>query len=193
MIHFFGVGTSVALPEADEPIGSFLRRQRLEGGLTQTQVAFRAGVARPNLAAIEAGRRTASPEMAIRVIDAIRGRAPRRRTLELSPPVLLNIELARIAASKVARAPDASRVAMTELVTKLRRRDDGSSASWLDDWEAILNRWDVNEVISLLLSTDADTVERRKVSPISAVITRQERDQAVKRAEEIWRATRRVS
>jgi transcriptional regulator with XRE-family HTH domain len=69
--------STVALPEVDEPVGMFLRRQRLAGGLTQAQVASRAGVARPNLAAVESGRRVVSPEMAVRLMDAIRGRVTR--------------------------------------------------------------------------------------------------------------------
>jgi transcriptional regulator with XRE-family HTH domain len=183
---------AVALPEVDEPVGMFLRRQRLAGRLTQAQVASRAGVARPNLAAIESGHRAASPEMAVRLMDAIRGRVVRKPVLEMSPPVLLNVELARVAARHVARSPDSSRAAMSELLAKLRARDDGSSASWLDDWEAILDRWDVAEVISLLLSTDAEAVERRKVSPISAVISQAERDEAARSAREFWNAARRV-
>ena len=183
----------MALPEVDEPIGMFLRRQRLAGRLTQAEVASRAGVARPNLAAIESGRRAVSPGMAVRLMDAIRGRVARRPVLEMSPPVLLNIELARIAAGHVVRDPESSRVAMSELLVKLRARDDGSSANWLDDWEAILERWDLAEVISLLLSTDPEAVERRKVSPVSAIITPTERDEAVRAAREFWRATRRVS
>ena len=193
MIHSTDMGSPVALPEVDEPIGMFLRRQRLAGRLTQAQVASRAGVARPNLAAIESGRRAVSPEMAVRLMDAIRGRGARRPVLEMSPPVLLNIELARIAAGHVVRDPETSRVAMSELLTKLRARDDGSSASWLDDWEAILERWNLAEVISLLISTDPEAVERRKVSPVSAIITPTERDEAVRAAREFWRATRRVS
>lgn len=193
MIHSVDMDSTVALPEVDEPIGMFLRRQRLAGRLTQAQVASRAGVARPNLAAIESGRRAVSPEMAVRLMDAIRGRGARRPVLEMSPPVLLNIELARFAAGHVVRDPESSRVAMSELLTKLRARDDGSSANWLDDWEAILERWDLAEVVSLLISTDPEAVERRKVSPVSAIITPTERDEAVRAAREFWRATRRVS
>lgn len=183
----------MALPEVDEPVGAFLRRQRLAEGLTQDQVARRAGIARPNLTAIELGRRPASPDMALRLIDAIRGRTERRPVSELSPPVLLNIELGRIAAAKVARAPARSREAMSDHVAKLRVRDDGTSARWLDDWEGLLDRWDLAEVISLLLSTDPEAIERRKVSPISAVISPAEREQAARVARDLWRATRRVS
>ena len=193
MIQSVDMDSTVALPEVDEPIGMFLRKQRLAERLTQTQVASRAGVARPNLAAIESGRRAVSPEMAIRLMDAIRGRSARRPVLEMSPPVLLNIELGRIAAGRVARDPEGARFAMSELLTKLKARDDGSSAIWLDDWEAILGRWDLAEVISLLISTDPEAVERRKVSPVSAIITPTERGEAVRAAREFWRATRRVS
>ena len=81
---------------------------------------------------------------------------------------------------------------MCALLAKLQDRDDGSSTSWLDDWEAILDRWDLVEVISLLLSSDPEAVERRKVSPVNAVITPAEREEAARSAREFWRATRRV-
>jgi hypothetical protein len=130
--------------------------------------------------------------MAVRVLDAIRGRVARQPVLEMSPPVLLNVELARVAARHVARSPEFCRAAMSQRLAKLRARDDGSSAGWLDDWDAILDRWDVAEVISLLLSTDPAAVERRKVSPISAVISQAERDGAARSAREFWNAARRV-
>ncbi|MGH3495572.1 MAG: helix-turn-helix domain-containing protein, partial [Sciscionella sp.] len=183
----------VALPEANQTPGAYLRTQRLAAGLTQAQLAARAGVARPNVAAIEAGRRPASTDMANRLLDAIRGRPPGRRTLELSPPVLLNIELARAAANHVARDPGKARTAMTDRLAQLRSHDAGSSATWLDDWDGILSRWDLSEVMALLISTDPDDVERRKVSPLDAVISPPEREQAARQAREIWRAARRVS
>ena len=46
----------------DSQIGETLRRRRREAGLTQRQLAERAGVPQPNIAAYERGRRIPAPE-----------------------------------------------------------------------------------------------------------------------------------
>jgi uncharacterized protein len=53
---------------ADAP--ALLRAARLDAALTQTALAERAGISQPNLAAIESGRRTASPELLERLLRA---------------------------------------------------------------------------------------------------------------------------
>ena len=187
------MGDLAVLPEPGQTVKAYLRDQRKAAGLTQADLAERAGVARPNLTAIEAGRRRISPDMADRLLSAIRGWEHQRRHLELSPPVLLNVELARVAATHIVRDPVGARSAMEDRLSELRERDDGSSQDWLDDWDGILGRWDLAEVVALLLSTDPEDVNRRKVSPIGALISSNEREESVRRAREFWRATRRVS
>lgn len=51
-----------------------IRRARLAGGLTQKQLAGRAGIAQPNLAAYESGRRAVSEEVAEKLIHSARPR-----------------------------------------------------------------------------------------------------------------------
>jgi len=53
---------------ADAPV--LLRAARQDAALTQTALAERAGISQPNLAAIEAGRRAASPELLERLLRA---------------------------------------------------------------------------------------------------------------------------
>jgi transcriptional regulator with XRE-family HTH domain len=171
-------------------VGEGLRAARLAARLSQAEVAHRSGVARSNIAAIESGARSPSPEMTGRLLDAIRGRDGVRSELHLSPPVLLNIELSRVAAFNIMTDPDAARQRMAERLMFLRSADDGGAAYWLNYWDGLLQRWDVGEVVRLLLSTDPDDVESRKVSPISAVISADEEGAALDRAKLVWRATR---
>jgi len=106
--------------------------------------------------------------------------------------VLANIELCRVAAFRVIRAPEKVRELMRKELTSLRGADDGTAASWLDFWDDVLERWDTGEVVRLLLSTDAEDVELRKVSPVRAVVPDREATAAVERARLVWRATRRI-
>jgi len=49
---------------------ALVKAARMDAVLTQTALAERAGISQPNLAAIEAGRRTASPELLERLLRA---------------------------------------------------------------------------------------------------------------------------
>lgn len=51
-----------------------IRALRLAAGLTQAELAARAGTARPNIAAYESGAKTPSPEVRDRLIAAMRPR-----------------------------------------------------------------------------------------------------------------------
>ncbi len=50
--------------------GELIRRARLDAGLTQSELAHRAGVSQPSLAQMEGGTRTASDDMLERVLRA---------------------------------------------------------------------------------------------------------------------------
>jgi transcriptional regulator with XRE-family HTH domain len=185
-----GMDAGYVSPAVGRPVGEGLRRARRSAGLSQGEVARRSGVARPNIAAIEGGTRVPSPEMTGRLLDAIRGRTAVQRALHLSPPVLLNIEMARVAAFRILDDPPSARAAMVKRLAVLRARENGGAEHWLNDWAALLDRWDVAEVVGLLLSTDPDDVERRKVSPLDAIVSDEEAAAALERARRVWRATR---
>ena len=55
---------------ADETAGSLLRRARVGAGMSQAELAFRAGVAQSVISAYEAGRRQPSLPTLARLIDA---------------------------------------------------------------------------------------------------------------------------
>src|SRR5260370_16621572 len=55
---------------ADETAGSLLRRARVGAGMSQAELAFRAGVAQSVISAYEAGRRQPSLPTLAKLIDA---------------------------------------------------------------------------------------------------------------------------
>lgn len=54
---------------ADSP-GDLIKEARADAGLTQTELARRAGLRQPSIAQIESGTRTVSPEMLERILQA---------------------------------------------------------------------------------------------------------------------------
>jgi transcriptional regulator with XRE-family HTH domain len=160
--------------------------------LSQAELAARSGVARPNISAIESGARSPSPEMTGRLLDAIRGRGRLKPSLQLSAAELANIELSRSATFCVVKDPARARALMKKQLAVLRDVDDGSSVIWLDFWEDVLEHWETAAVVRLLLSTDPEDIERRKVSPVRAVLPTREVSAALRRAEQLWRATRKL-
>lgn len=178
-----------AVPSPGQAVGEYLREQRQRAGLTQIELARRSGVKRTNIAAIEAGRRAPSADMTTRLLAAIRGQPwPVRERLHLSPAVLINIEVARVAAFKVIEDPELTRKRMVEYMADLRERNDGSSRRWLNFWDDVLAHWSTGDLVAFLLSTDPEDVDLRKVSPIPALVTETERAQATTRARKVWRA-----
>jgi len=127
-----------------------------------------------------------------RILDAVRGRERLKPSPHLSAAELANIELSRSAAFCVVRDPARARELMKKQLAVLRGIDDGSAVIWLDFWEDVLEHWETAAVICLLLSTDPGDIERRKVSPVRAVLPAREASAALRRAEQVWRATRRL-
>jgi len=60
---------------AKRPIGLTLKLERVEAGVTLTAIAAAVGVSIGHLSHIEAGRRTASPELIERIRSAVRAAA----------------------------------------------------------------------------------------------------------------------
>ena len=180
-------------PRSGEQVGEALRRERLTSGLSQTEVAARAGMSRPNLAAIEAGRRRPSIAVTERVLAAIHGTDQQQPRLRLSPQVLYNIELSRAAAFELIKQPDVARRKMQDRLDELKAKDDGGANWWIERWADLLGRWDVAAIVALLISTDPADIDARKVSPIGALLTEDMIVQAARRAREVWYATRRTA
>lgn len=60
---------------SERPIGLTLKLERVEAGVSLTKIAAAVGVSIGHLSHIEAGRRTASPELIERIRTAVRAAA----------------------------------------------------------------------------------------------------------------------
>jgi transcriptional regulator with XRE-family HTH domain len=179
------------VPAPGQEIGSYIRDHRLATGLSQQEVEDRSGVARSNIAAIEAGTRPASPTMVSRLLAAIRGEQRTEPPILLSPPVLINIEIGGAAALQVAVDPEGSRRKMSEGMALLRSAaGNEQSDRWFDFWDRQLEQWSPARLIPLLLSTDREDIDWRKVSPLRSLLSETEYDEAVARAKTLWRGSR---
>jgi transcriptional regulator with XRE-family HTH domain len=182
---------SFQTPEVGADLGGYIKKRRVSAGLSQAEVAERSGVARSNIAAIESGARKPSGSMASGLLSAISGESSTLPPMHLSPSLLINIEVSRLAAFAIARGPERSRETMLSEMRRLRAAADGiHSDHWLTRWDELLARWDRREMFSLLLSTDREAVDLRKVAPIRALLSCEEYQQAVGHARELWYATR---
>lgn len=182
---------SFQTPEVGVHLGSYIKSRRVSAALSQAEVAERSGVARSNIAAIEAGVRKPSGAMVAGLLSAISEGGSAPPPMHLSPSLLINVETSRLAAFAIAREPDSSRKTMLAEMARLRAAADGScSDRWLNVWDDLLARWDRREIISLLLSTDREALDLRKVAPVRALLSSEEYQQAVRRARELWHATR---
>jgi len=157
--------------------------------MTQTDAARLAGIDQPNLSAIERGRRIPTPEMAHRIVSAIRGWDPHRFQMSLAN--LVSLEVGREAVSAIVNDPTGSRTAMLRSLQQMAERDDGSSAAWIQRWGAILHRWDVEEVLSLLLSSDTEDLSLRNAAPLDGLVSKTQRAEALARARRVWDAAGR--
>ena len=136
-------------PRVDAPAAridtGILLAARVEAGLSQRELAARAGTSGATVAAYERGTKEPRLSTLLRLLSAAGMR------LELSyAPVLSSangdltredrrsLALHRVIAARFARDPRAvSRKAVRNLKV-MRRADDGSAAPWLEEWERLL-------------------------------------------------------
>jgi DNA-binding XRE family transcriptional regulator len=168
-----------------------IRRVRLEAGLTQRELADRTGIARPNLSAIESGARTPSNEMFRRLLAGVYGEEALRPRRRLGYSQLLNIELHRLAAYAVMSNPQRALSVMQSAIAERRSADaHGNSSPWIERWESLIDRSDIDEIVAFLLSTDPDVVDQRKLSPCAAFVTADQREDILRRLAQVRRGPR---
>jgi transcriptional regulator with XRE-family HTH domain len=170
----------VGAPAAQIDTGILLAA-RIEAGLSQRELAARAGTSGATVAAYERGTKEPRLSTLLRLLSAAGMR------LELSyAPVLSranddltredrrSLALHRVIAARFARDPQAvSRKAVRNLKV-MRRADDGSAAPWLEEWERLL-RGPVSAVIEVLVSHDQRARDLRQVTPFAGVLSDEER------------------
>ena len=172
-------------PRVDAPAvridTGILLAARIEAGLSQRELAARAGTSGATVAAYERGTKEPRLSTLLRLLSAAGMR------LELSyAPVLSSangdltredrrsLALHRVIAARFARDPRAVSTKAVRNLKVMRRADDGSAAPWLEEWERLL-KGPVSAVIEVLVSHDQRARDLRQVTPFAGVLSDEER------------------
>jgi uncharacterized protein len=170
------------MDRADETAGGLLRRARVSAGLSQAELAFRAGVAQSVISAYEAGRRQPSLPTLAKLIDAagcdlvvdIQHQPP--QLSRLSGPVGRQVRRMRRNLVAVAAAHDVTNLRVFGSVARGEDRPD-SDVDLLVDLPpdmGLLGLGRVQEELEAILGTKVDLVPASDLKP--AVRARAERE-----------------
>ena len=167
---------------ADETAGSLLRRARRSAGISQTELAIRAGVAQSVISAYEAGRRQPSLPTLARLIDAagadlvvdIQQQPP--QLSRLSGPVGRQVRLKRRDLAAAAAAHDVTNLRVFGSVARGEDRPDSDVDLLVDlpPHMGLLGLGRVQADLEAILGTKVDLVPANDLKP--AVRARAERD-----------------
>lgn len=170
------------MDRADETAGGLLRRARVSAGLSQAELAFRAGVAQSVISAYEAGRRQPSLPTLAKLIDAagcdlvvdIQHQPP--QLSRLSGPVGRQVRRMRRNLVAVAAAHDVTNLRVFGSVARGEDRPD-SDVDLLVDLPpdmGLLGLGRVQQELEAILGTRVDLVPASDLKP--AVRARAERE-----------------
>lgn len=155
-----------------------LRAARLDAGLTQAELARRAGTSRSRLSAYECGRVAPTADTLERILTA--ADAP------LRPEEVRSRELHRRIAQRLVEQPDAVLAKARRNVETMRAADPGGrGTAWLDRWASLLDG-PLTTLVSLLVSSSQEARDLRQSTPFAGVLTPAERNAVI-------RETRRAS
>jgi transcriptional regulator with XRE-family HTH domain len=154
---------------------------RIEAGLSQRELAARAGTSGATVAAYERGTKEPRLSTLLRLLGAAGMRlelsyAPASSSAndDLTREDRRSLALHRVIAARFAGDPRAvSRNAVRNLKV-MRRADDGSAAPWLDEWDRLL-KGPASAVIEVLVSHDQRARDLRQVTPFAGVLSDEER------------------
>jgi transcriptional regulator with XRE-family HTH domain len=169
--------------------GLILLAARTEAGLSQRQLAARAGTSGATIAAYERGTKEPRLSTLRRLLEAAGmrlelGYAPttRRRAVALTREEQRSLALHRAIAVRLAAGPaKVLAKARRNLAVMRRANTDGSAEVWLGEWQRRL-RGPLAGVIYLLVSTDQHARDLRQVTPFAGVLSDDER-RAIYRAQ----------
>lgn len=146
---------------------------RNQSGVSQTELARRSGVQRPNVVAYERGRRVPSWPVVERLVDAagcrivIEGR-PRRENAR-------SRRLGIAVAGKLLIDPEGVLALARQNLERLREQHAGGRVDfWLDRWDELLDG-PLDAIVDSLVSERADAVDLRQVSPFAGALDDRER------------------
>jgi transcriptional regulator with XRE-family HTH domain len=170
--------------------GLMLLATRVEAGLSQRELATRAGTSGATIAAYERGTKEPRLSTLRRLLDAAGMRlelayapaAKQRRIVALTREEQRSLALHRAIAARLATHPRSVLAKARRNLTVMRRANtDGSAERWLAEWQQRL-RGPLAGIIEALVSTDQDARDLRQVTPFAGVLSDEER-RAIYRAD----------
>jgi len=170
--------------------GLILLAARVEAGLSQRELAARAGTSGATIAAYERGAKEPRLSTLRRLLDAAGVRlevgdvpnATRRSAVTLTREEQRSLALHRAIAVRLAADPARVLAKARRNVAVMRRANtDGSAEAWLVEWQRRL-RGSLTGVVEVLVSTDQHARDLRQVTPFAGVLSDDER-RAIYRAE----------
>lgn len=160
--------------------GKVLVRARRAAGLTQRELARRAGTSGATVAAYERGRKEPRLSTLQRLIDAAGGRlalsvaGDEPQPAELTGGDRWSLALHRAVLRRLVDEPDAVRARALRNVATMRRSGDGSARVYLDAWDRLL-RGPLEPLVAALTALDHEARDLRQVTPFAGVVPPRER------------------
>lgn len=155
---------------------------RLRAGLTQTELAERAGTSQPTIAAYEGGAKSPT----LRTLERLAGAAGTELAVAFVPPLTRedrrSLALHAAIAERIAAAP-AAVIRRAERNVAHMREVNPHASDLLEEWERVL-RWPVPEIIRVMLDPGLRARDLRQVTPFAGVLDPAERSQVYRRFRE---------
>lgn len=164
-------------------------RQRRAVGLRE--LARQCGVAAPTVVDWERSEAagTIQVETLQRALSAMGERlvvASRSERLEFEPlerrEHRLGLELHRSIALKLVANPEAVLESARSRIGPMRAALRGSALAWLDQWRELIEERDIGGLIVVMLGTTQHDIDMRSVSPLTGLLSPDERDEVLERA-----------
>jgi transcriptional regulator with XRE-family HTH domain len=169
--------------------GLLVLAARVDAGLSQRQLAARAGTSGATIAAYERGTKEPRLSTLRRLVEATGARldvgwAPVDDAGTLTREERRSLALHRSIAARLAADPEGVLTRARKNLRMMRRaNDDGSAEPWFTEWERLL-RGSISGVIEALVSRDERARDLRQVTPFAGVLTDAER-RAAYRGEQV--------
>lgn len=164
-----------------------IRLARAQAGLSQAELARRAGTSQPHVAAYEAGYREPTFPTLLRLLGAAGAGLDVklcRRAEAMTREELRSLRLHEVIAARVITDPDRIIAHARANLRRMRHANpDRSAEPYFDRWERLL-RGPVHRIVAALVSDDQSSRDLRQVTPFAGVLSDDERREILRHAKE---------
>lgn len=164
-----------------------IRDARRAAGVSVRELARRCGVKPATVQSWERSEqdgaiqlstlRRALSAMQLRLVIDVEPRFARREQR-------LSFEFHRVVLDKLLKSPDSTIASAAERLPRLKAAVRGElGQGWMREWEALIEARDLHGLGAVMTGSDQRSIDMRQVSPFDAVLDREERAQAMERAQ----------